>query len=240
MAVRSHSTPQRYHLDECGVPAACVLSAYGSDVQLLSDVIKPVATMQPRDQGVMKPAPGGMSDAEQCYQFEKMIDCGVLREGFAHWYKAEGRKIEKELVVDYNHMVVSMPQHRQRTAGRFRDIARKAIELVEEEDDDTMYRLCLAVLGKSKHQLDGPSFLELQEAICSVNESLNHCPSASDFCAAASRQLKHLGFINRVAAMLPSEAEELPSTYAKVRLCLVQRAEPFAWTRNWLSDCILA
>ncbi len=163
----------------------------------------------------MKPASGGMSDAERCYQFEKVIDCGVLREGFAHWYKVEGRKIEKELVVDYNRMTDSTPQC-QHTASRFRDIVRKAIQLVEDNDDDQVYRICLEVLDQSQHELDAQSFLELQEAICNVNDSLHHCPSASDFRAAASRQLKNLGFTDRVAAKLPDKAQEVPSICAKV------------------------
>lgn len=214
MAVRTSSTPELLHLCQHGQPCTSV-PAFGTDVQLLSNTIKPLKDMQPGEQGIMKPAPGGISDAERAFQMERVIDCGILREGFAYWYKNGGRLIEKDLVKSFNNKTMGTALH-QLTAARFRDVACKAIQLADEEDDFSAYDICKDIITASPHQIEALSFLELQEAICGVNDYLHHCPSAADFKAAASRQLKNLGFINQLASKLPTEARNLPAAHEKV------------------------
>lgn len=169
-------------------------------VQLLSSNFKTPDSLLPGEHGIMMAPAQGEFDPETHTQLQAMADAAVLRQGYTQWYKSGGRRIESELVDQFNQLTQGGPL-RQRTAGRFQSIVRAALNDAEAEDDTQLLDACTQALIQHG-QLNADSFIELQRAIMEVNSSLHRQPSAAALQAAAQRQLRTTAMAEMLAAVL--------------------------------------
>lgn len=131
-----------------------------------------------------------------------MADASVLHQAYAAWYsKGGGRQAEKELLQLFNKLAVDTPTITY-TADRFQQVVRKAVEKVEDIEDDSLMNMCKqAITAHGKYHAE--TFVELQRVIMDDNSSLHKTPSVAAMRAAAERRLTRKDFVEEMAAVLP-------------------------------------
>ncbi|KXZ43932.1 hypothetical protein GPECTOR_77g29 [Gonium pectorale] len=122
-----------------------------------------------------------------------MSDGASIRELYDRWFKARGRKVEKELVGKFNELALNSDLKRY-TASRFQAIVRQGLKLLEDDEDSSLLDLCKAAV-QAHGKFSPDEFIELQRVIADTNGSIHRKVSTEEALAAAGRILPNTGIV---------------------------------------------